>query len=180
MKRLIFILTILMVTFTSIKAQFAVVDASNIAQSKLINSKLLDQSKILSDQRSKLDESLDLMRKVNNTVRNALTVKELIQRNINLTQSCMDLLKDLDGLDTGMLVTISSCVETIMANNANLLSTSQTILSNDLKMSDYERLTFITNLEERTRKEQEKLSVCRQTVQITQENNRIFKRIIGE
>lgn len=86
MKNLLVSLFVLLVLSVSnpLYAQWAVADAPNLAQNVKNFSELQKQVSLLNEQKSRLDESLDLMRKVNTTISNSVTVKILW----NVRSSC--------------------------------------------------------------------------------------------
>lgn len=74
MKKLLIALLVLSLSL-QLHAQWAVADAPNLAQNVKNYAELQKQVNLLTDQRSMLDESLDMMRKVNTTIGNSVTVK---------------------------------------------------------------------------------------------------------
>lgn len=74
MKKLLIALLVLSLSL-QLHAQWAVADAPNLAQNVKNYAELQKQVNLLTDQRSILDESLDMMRKVNTTIGNSVTVK---------------------------------------------------------------------------------------------------------
>ena len=175
MKRVI-LMTVMMMTLLSARAQMAVVDVGNIAQGTAANVKLASQIKELIEQGKKLDESLDFMRKVAAGIRNVAAVKELAERNVRLTRDCTSLLKEVDSLDPGLASSVSRTVESILSNNATILSLSTQVLSTNLKMNDNERLQTLTLLAEKMRVQQRNLALCRHHVETGRDIKRMYDR----
>ena len=72
-------------------AQWAVTDAGNLSQNLKNFKELQKQVGYLKEQKNKLDESLDLMRKVNSVISSCETAKSIIERQGRLSEKCIDL-----------------------------------------------------------------------------------------
>ena len=90
MKKLLIALLVLSLSL-QLHAQWAVADAPNLAQNVKNYVELQKQVDILTDQKSKLDEGLDMMRKVNTTIGNSVTVKNIMERQIRLSTMCVEI-----------------------------------------------------------------------------------------
>ena len=150
MKNLLVSLFVLLVLSVSnpLYAQWAVADAPNLAQNVKNFSELQKQVSLLNEQKSRLDESLDLMRKVNTTISNSVTVKNIMERQIQLSDKCLDIVGK-HKLSTSTAQTLMSSIAQIMANNSRMISLSRMILSSTVKMNDAERLTALNDIEKK-------------------------------
>lgn len=137
-------------------AQWAVTDAPALRQNIKNFNELKNQVNLLKEQKSKLDESLDFMRKVNSAVSNSITVKNIYDRQSRLTSQCLDIIGK-HKLNTTTARALTGSIEQIMSNNRRLLSLSKEILSNGLKMNDSERLSALEKIDKDMREEEMKV-----------------------
>ena len=79
MKKLLLSMLVLMTAATA-SAQWAVADAPNLAQNVKNFSELQKQVGYLKEQKDRLDETLDMMRKVNSVISSCETAKSIIER----------------------------------------------------------------------------------------------------
>lgn len=155
MKKLLLSLFVL-VLVTDLHAQWAVSDAPNLAQNVKNFGELQKQVDLLSQQKSKLDESLDMMRKVNTTISNSVMVKNIMERQIQLSDQCLDIVGK-HKLSSQTAQTLMSSITQILSNNTRMLSLSKMILSASVKMNDAERLTALTEIEKKMKEEEQKI-----------------------
>ena len=87
MKKLLLSMLVLMTAATA-SAQWAVADAPNLAQNV---KNLQKQVGYLKEQKDRLDETLDMMRKVNSVISSCETAKSIIERQGRLSEKCIDL-----------------------------------------------------------------------------------------
>ena len=156
MKNLLVSLFVLLVLSVSnpLYAQWGVADAPNLAQNVKNFSELQKQVSLLDEQKSRLDESLDLMRKVNTTISNSVTVKNIMERQIQLSDKCLDIVGK-HKLSTSTAQTLMSSIAQIMANNSRMISLSRMILSSTVKMNDAERLTALNDIEKKMKEDEQ-------------------------
>ena len=155
--RRILILTGMLLLSRAAHAQWIVNDPQNTYHGILSVEQLKNTVSSLKEQRDRLDESLDFMRKVNSVIADCETVKSIISRQVSLSDKCISLISG-SKLSSSTLQTLSSSMETIMSNNARLLRLSRTILSTGVKMNDAERLASLQNIERQTLEEERKIS----------------------
>ena len=117
----------------------------------------------LKEQKSLLDESLDMMRKVNSVVSDCETTRHIIERQARLSQKCVDLLSGKQ-LNPSTLQTLIGSIEQIMAGNRRLIQLSRTILSTSVRMNDAERLSTLQNIERQTLEEERKIARISQVI----------------
>lgn len=153
MKELLLSLCVLVSCFNA-NAQWAVADAPNLAQNVKNYAELQKQVTILSDQKSKLDESLDFMRKVNTTISNSVTVKNIMERQIRLSDMFVDIIGKHE-LSAQSAQTLMSSIAQIMSNNSRMITLSRTILSSSVKMNDAERLNALNDIERKMREDEQ-------------------------
>lgn len=110
----------------------------------------------LMEQKKLLDESIDFMRKINNTVTNAKLVGNILERQRHLSDKCIELVKTED-LSANSALTLTTTVETITNNNIRMIDLSQRLLSSNLKMNDSERLTMLKDIEKDLREDEKKI-----------------------
>lgn len=158
MKNLLVSLFVLLVLSVSnpLYAQWAVADAPNLAQNVKNFSELQKQVSLLNEQKSRLDESLDLMRKVNTTISNSVTVKNIMERQLNLSNMCIEIVSKYE-LGPKSAQTLTTSIAQILANNRKMISLFKMILSPNVKMNDAERLNALTEVEKDMREEEKKL-----------------------
>lgn len=155
MKKLLFALLVLSLSL-QLHAQWAVADAPNLAQNVKNFSELQKQVSLLNEQKSRLDESLDLMRKVNTTISNSVTVKNIMERQLNLSNMCIEIVSKYE-LGPKSAQTLTTSIAQILANNRKMISLFKMILSPNVKMNDAERLNALTEVEKDMREEEKKL-----------------------
>ena len=153
MKKLLLSMLVLMTAATA-SAQWAVADAPNLAQNV---SELQKQVGYLKEQKDRLDETLDMMRKVNSVISSCETAKSIIERQGRLSEKCIDLVTNKK-LGTSTLQTLTSSLDLVMLNNTRLISLSRTILSTSVKMNDSERLAVLQEIERQTIEQERKVS----------------------
>lgn len=158
MKNLLVSLFVLLVLSVSnpLYAQWAVADAPNLAQNVKNFSELQKQVSLLNEQKSRLDESLDLMRKVSTTISNSVTVKNIMERQLNLSNMCIEIVSKYE-LGPKSAQTLTTSIAQILANNRKMISLFKMILSPNVKMNDAERLNALTEVEKDMREEEKKL-----------------------
>ena len=155
MKKLLLSMLVLMTAATA-SAQWAVADAPNLAQNVKNFSELQKQVGYLKEQKDRLDETLDMMRKVNSVISSCETAKS-IERQGRLSEKCIDLVTNKK-LGTSTLQTLTSSLDLVMLNNTRLISLSRTILSTSVKMNDSERLAVLQEIERQTIEQERKVS----------------------
>ena len=173
MKKLFLSLIVLMAAATA-SAQWAVTDAGNLSQNLKNFKELQKQVGYLKEQKNKLDESLDLMRKVNSVVSDGETTRYIIERQARLSQKCVDLVSGKQ-LNSSTLKTLTGSVEQIMAGNRRLIQLSRTILSTSVKMNDAERLSTLQNIEKQTLEEERKIAKISQIISQYERLKRAFR-----
>lgn len=156
MKRTLIIFCCLVSVFTA-KAQWAVVDVTAEKNAIQQIGQLKKQYEALSEQKKKLDESLDFMRKVNGTLRNLRSIEYLLDRQKNLNSECSKIMKRSDILSIGGAKQMFSTAEMIYNNNARILNMIKTVLSDNLKMNDSERLQMLEKMKEELHEEERKI-----------------------
>ena len=162
MKKL-FLSLIVMMTAATASAQWAVTDAGNLSQNLKNFKELQKQVGYLKEQKSLLDESLDMMRKVNSVVSDCETTRYISERQARLSQKCVDLLSGKQ-LNPSTLQTLTGSIEQIMAGNRRLIQLSRTILSTSVRMNDAERLSTLQNIERQTLEEERKIARISQVI----------------
>ena len=162
MKKL-FLSLIVMMTAATASAQWAVTDAGNLSQNLKNFKELQKQVGYLQQQKKLLDESLDMMRKVNSVVSDCETTRYIIARQARLSQKCVDLLSGKQ-LNSSTLQTLTGSIEQIMAGNRRLIQLSRTILSTSVRMNDAERLSTLQNIEKQTLEEERKIARISQVI----------------
>lgn len=155
MKKLLLSILVLMTAATA-SAQWAVADAPNLAQNVKNFSELQKQVGYLKEQKDRLDETLDMMRKVNSVISSCETAKSIIERQGRLSEKCIDLVTNKK-LGTS---TPDAHIQPdlVMLNNTRLISLSRTILSTSVKMNDSERLAVLQEIERQTIEQERKVS----------------------
>lgn len=156
MKKLLLSMLVLMTAATA-SAQWAVADAPNLAQNVKNFSELQKQVGYLKEQKDRLDETLDMMRKVNSVISSCETAKSIIERQGRLSEKCIDLVTNKK-LGTSTLQTLTSSLDLVMLNNTRLISLSRTIFSTSVKMNDSERLAVLQEIERQTIEQERKVS----------------------
>ena len=156
MKKLLLSMLVLMPAAPA-SAQWAVADAPNLAQNVKNFSELQIQVGYLKEQKDRLDETLDMMRKVNSVISSCETAKSIIERQGRLAEKCRDLVTNKK-LGTSTLQTLTSSLDLVMLNNTRLISLSRTILSTSVKMNDSERLAVLQEIERQTIEQERKVS----------------------
>lgn len=137
-------------------AQWEVTDFSNLTQNTKNYGELKKQVDLLNEQKSKLDEGLDLMRKVNATVSNSVTVKNIMERQIRLSNMCVEIVAKHE-LGPKSAQTLTTSIAQILSNNRKMISFSQMILSPTVKMNDAERLKALNDIDKEMKEEEQKL-----------------------
>lgn len=152
-----FSIIIMLVTLSlKVYSQIPVTDVA--ANTNLITTvvTLGQQLTTLMEQKKLLDESIDFMRKINNTVTNAKLVGNILERQRHLSDKCIELVKTED-LSANSALTLTTTVETITNNNIRMIDLSQRLLSSNLKMNDSERLTMLKDIEKDLREDEKKI-----------------------
>lgn len=155
MKNLLIALLVLSLS-QHLHAQWAVADAPNLSQNIKNFAELKKQVDLLKEQRSKLDEGLDMMRKVNTTIGNSVTVKNIMERQIRLSNMCVDIVGKHE-LSSQTAQTLMASIAEILSNNNRMISLSKMILSTSVKMNDAERLNALTEIEKEMKEEEQKI-----------------------
>ena len=154
--RRIFLILCCLLSITSMKAQWAVIDATAEKNAIREMKELKNQHKTLVDQKNKLDETLNFMKKVNDLLYNLDTVKNLYERERRLSQQCHDILNEADGLSLEVMSQFTSTMGSILQNSTRIVTMTRTILSKNLKMNDSERLQMLKKMEEELEREEQK------------------------
>ena len=146
MKKLLLSMLVLMTAATA-SAQWAVADAPNLAQNVKNFSELQKQVGYLKEQKDRLDETLDMMRKVNSVISSCETAKSIIERQGRLSEKCIDLVTNKK-LGTS----------TLQTHTTRPISRTRPILSTSVKMNDSERLAVLQEIERQTIEQERKVS----------------------
>lgn len=162
MKKLFLSLIVMMAAATA-SAQWAVTDAGNLSQNLKNFKELQKQVGYLQQQKKLLDESLDMLRKVNSVVSDCETTRYIIEHQARLSKKCVDLLSGKQ-LNSSTLQTLSGSIEQIMSGNRRLIQLSRTILSTSVRMNDAERLSTLQNIERQTLEEERKIAKISQVI----------------
>lgn len=173
MKKLLIALLVLSLSL-QLHAQWAVADAPNLAQNVKNYVELQKQVNILTDQKSKLDEGLDMMRKVNTTIGNSVTVKNIMERQIRLSTMCVEIVGKHE-LGPKSAETLTTTIAQILSNNSRMISLSQMILSTDVKMNDAERLNALNEIDKEMKEEEQKLYKFASILNQYEQIQRLFK-----
>ena len=161
MKKL-FLSLIVMMTAATASAQWAVTDAGNLSQNLKNFKELQKQVGYLQQQKKLLDESLDMMRKVNPWCR---TVRRPgIFRTPGKALPKMRRSAQREAAEPLDLQTLIGSIEQIMAGNRRLIQLSRTILSTSVRMNDAERLSTLQNIERQTLEEERKIARISQVI----------------
>lgn len=155
MKKYIFF-SILFFSTIRLLAQIPVTDAASNATQMQSLAQIIQQVSVLNEQKNKLDESLDFMRKVNSKISQAQSIRYIIERQKRLSEQCVEIIKS-PNLSSSTLLTLTSSVESISSNNRRLLELTNTVLSIDAKMNDAERLAALQNIEDRIKEDEKKI-----------------------
>lgn len=155
MKKIFLSLFVLLLSL-QLHAQFAVSDAPNLAQNLKNYAELQKQVDLLTDQKGKLDEGLDMMRKVNTTIGNSVTAKNILERQINLSNMCIEIVAKHE-LGPKSAQTLATSIAQILSNNRKMISLSKMILSPTVKMNDAERLRALNDIDKEMKEEEQKL-----------------------
>ena len=94
------------------------------------------------------------MRKVNTTISNSVTVKNIMERQIRLSDMCVDIIGKHE-LSAQSAQTLMSSIAQIMSNNSRMITLSRTILSSSVKMNDAERLNALNDIERKMREDEQ-------------------------
>lgn len=162
MKKLFLTILVLM-TAAAASAQWAVADAPNLTQNIKNFAELRKQVGYLKEQKSQLDETLDMMRKVNSVISDCETARSILERQGRLSARCIDLVSGRN-LSASTLQTLASSVDMIMLNNTRLIKMSRTILSTGVKMNDSERLEGLRQIEAQTMEQERKVAKVSQVI----------------
>ena len=167
MKRLYFLIAILTICI-SVNAQLVVTDPLNTAQG-VINA-LNTGSTVAQtiEQVKKLQTALDYVQKVSNTVRNIRMYKDLVDRQNRLNKNCLDTLEKAQDMKLQNISQMTSSVQSVIRNNASIISLTQTILTSDLKMNDAERIEQLDNCLVQVQEQEAQLSKIRQIMSHTE------------
>lgn len=161
--RKLFLSLLVLVAAVPASAQLAVADAPNLAQNVKNFAELQKQVGYLKEQKGQLDETLDLMRKVNAAISDCETARSIIRRQGDLSARCISLVTERE-LSPSTLQTLTNSIDMIMLNNTRLIRMSRTILSTNVKMNDAERLTKLQEIEKQTIDQERKVSKVSQII----------------
>lgn len=141
------------------KSQIPVTDAA--ANTNLITTVMTlgQQLTTLIEQKNKLDESLDFMRKVNSKITTAKSISYILERQKNLSERCTEIIRQ-PNLSQSTLLTLTATVENISSNNRRLLQLTQTLLTSSVKMNDAERLSALRDIEKSIEQDEKRLYKC--------------------
>lgn len=89
-----------------------------------------------------------MMRTVNQTISNSVTVKNIMERQIKLSDMCVKIFSK-HKLSSTTAQTLTTSIAEIMANNSRMIALSKTILSTNVKMNDAERLAVLNDIEKK-------------------------------
>lgn len=155
MKKLLLI-TLSLVLSAQLYSQIPVTDAA--ANTNLIAtvSTLGQQLTTLMEQKDRLDESLDFMRKINRNVTDAKLVYSILERQKILSTKCIELMNS-QKLSENTVLTLTTTVETITNNNIRMIDLTERLLTSNLKMNDAERLTLLKTIEDDLREDERKV-----------------------
>lgn len=92
--RKLFLSLLVLVAAVPASAQWAVADAPNLAQNVKNFAELQKQVGYLKEQKGQLDETLDLMRKVNAAISDCETARSIIRRQGDLSARCISLVTE--------------------------------------------------------------------------------------
>lgn len=155
MKKL-FLIVIGLSLISRISSQIPVTDAAANANLVTTVTTLGKQFTTLVEQKNRLDESLDFMRKINRNVSDAKMVYNILDRQRNLSDKCIELVKTQD-LSANTALTLTTTVEAITNNNIRMIDLSQRLLSTGLKMNDSERLMLLKEIEKDLREDEKRI-----------------------
>jgi hypothetical protein len=157
MKKLLFSLLIIAgCTMQTTYAQFVVSDPTLTAATKSNWLESLEktgqQITELKGQTDLLTQSIEIYTKVSQTIKNTVTIKKIIERNINIIQIAANQmsLNSQDIVDTDTYKNHIKRVSNIISSSEQITDLLITIISDGTKMTDGERLTFLINLDEKT------------------------------
>lgn len=174
MRRLHLLSVLTLFSFEIATAQLPVTDVA--ANTNLIATvtTLGNQLTTLIEQKNKLDESLDFMRKVNTKITTAQSIRYISERQIRLSRQCTKLLKE-SGLSAEGMLSLTTTVESISSNNRRLIQLTTSLLSTNVKMNDAERLTALRDIEKSIIEDEKKIYKCSNVIREYQRLKNLLK-----
>ena len=156
--RFLLLVVLVLSGLTDLRAQLIVSDPNNTYQGILSVQELRNTVSSLKEQKERLDAGLDLVRKVNRTIRDCETVTDILERQVTLNERCIELLSGNHSFSTGTLRSLNNTVRQIVSNNGRLARLTRTVLSNSVQMNDSERLAQLQDIEKRMKEDEKNIS----------------------
>ena len=99
--------------------------------------------------------------------------KDLIDRQNRLNDNCLKTLEQAQGINLQNMSKSVSSIQSVISNNASIISLTQTLLTSDLKMNDAERMKHLNKCLTKIKEQEAQLAKVRQIMAHTQtiENN---------
>lgn len=163
MKRLtkkVSLLAIVALLSTNAQAQWAVFDASNLAQSVKLVSEAVEQSRVLGDTYNELKKANEMFTQVSSKLKQVSIISEVMQEQVALMGRAGNLIMNLN-TNAGNNYEIVSAFkkqtdEIIKMNNSNV-EFLKTFLTDGLNMSDGERLQLALKVRQETKQRDDEL-----------------------
>lgn len=152
--RLLLLTALLLSAMADLRAQFIVSDPDNTYQGVLSVRELKNTVSSLEEQKKRLDAGLDLVRKVNRTIRDCETMADILERQVSLNERCIELLSGNHSFSAGTLRSLSNTVRQIAGNNGKLARLARTVLSSSVQMNDSERLAQLQEIEKQMKEDE--------------------------
>jgi hypothetical protein len=157
MKKLIqkcLVVTLLILSASQVKAQWAVFDANNFTQTLKLAGEAAQQTKYLSDTYKEIKKANEVLTKISNTLSNVSMISEIIQEQMTLVGRGTNILKNIRNNKNSsprLLSQFTKNIDDIMIANKSNVEFLKSFMKEGLSMSDGERLQLALEVRKQTK-----------------------------
>lgn len=165
------------------QAQWAVFDASNLAQTIKLVGEAAEQSRILGDTYDELKKANQMISEVSSKLKQVSLISEVMQEQVALMGRASNLIMNLN-MNAGDNYDVVSAFkkqtdQIIKMNNANV-EFLKTFLTDGLNMSDGERLQLALNIREETKRRDDELKSLESRAQATIDVLKLYDKMASQ
>lgn len=181
MKKLIqkcLIVTLLILASSQVKAQWAVFDASNFAQTLKLAGEAAQQTKYLSDTFKEVKKANETLTKISNALTNVSIISEIVQEQMTLVGRGTNTLKNIrnhKNSNPKLLAQFTKNIDDIMLANKSNVEFLKSFMKEGLSMSDGERLQLALEVRKQTKERDAELRAIDSHARVVFETLGVYK-----
>lgn len=174
------IATLLIFCASNVKAQWAVFDANNFAQSTKLAAEAANQTKYLSESYAEIKKANDLLTKISSQLTNLSIISDIVQEQISLVGRATNTINNIrnhKNTNAKLVSQIQSNIDDIMVSNKSNIEFLKSFMKDGFSMSDGERLQLALEVRKQTKEREKDLQAIDARARVTFETLAVYKSL---